>query len=46
MNTLVYNSTATIQQYARSRGYRLEFANSYSTYEDFVYVTCTVKSLS
>lgn len=44
MNTLVYNDTSVIAQYARSRGYRLEFANSYSTYEDFIYIACTVKT--
>lgn len=43
MNTLVYSDTSAIAQYARSRGYRLEFANSYSTYEEFIYVSCTVR---
>ena len=43
MNTLVYSDTSAIAQYAHSRGYRLEFANSYSTYEEFIYVSCTVR---
>lgn len=45
LNKLAYNDTSAIQQYARARGYRLELANSYSTYENFIYIVCTVKSV-
>ena len=46
INTLVYSPRAAIQQYVKARGYRLELQNSYSTFEDFVYISCTVKSLA
>lgn len=45
LNALAYNDSALIHQYARSRGYRLELARSYTTYEDFVYIAYTAKKL-
>lgn len=45
LNTLAYSSASQIQQYARSRGYRLELANSYTTYEKFVYIAYTAKKM-
>ncbi len=44
-NTLVYNDTALINQYARQRGYRLKLARSYTIYEDFIYIACTAEKL-
>ena len=44
-NALVYSKTALINQYARQRGYRLTFAYTYTIYEDFTYISCTVEKL-
>ena len=44
-NTLVYNDTATIQKYARSLGYRLEFERTFFTSENFVYFAYTAKKI-
>ncbi|MBE7002296.1 MAG: hypothetical protein E7421_06365 [Ruminococcaceae bacterium] len=41
-NALVYYDTALIQQYAAQRGYRLDFAYSYTIYTEFSYIPCTV----
>lgn len=44
-NALVYSNTAAINQYARQRGYKLTFASTYTVYEDFSYIPCTVEKL-
>ena len=42
-NAFVYNKTAAINQYAFQRGYRLEFANTFITYGEYVYFSYTAK---
>lgn len=44
-NALVYSNTALINQYARQRGYKLTFAYTYTVYEEFTYIPCTVTQI-
>ncbi len=40
-NTVLYNDTAAIQQYAATKGYKLNFSRSYTTIDAFIYVNYT-----
>lgn len=44
-NAVLYNSESAIQQYAATKGYKLNFSRSYTTIDTFIYVNYTRQSL-
>lgn len=44
-NGVLYNSESAIQQYAATKGYKLNFSRSYTTIDTFVYVNYTRQTL-